>query len=317
MKWLVLLMAVVLALLAWWVRQPDPGPVWLELSELSAEPPLAEHDIFSETKAEPFTFANMDASQEGASAVTKIPATDASSSDDVPAAIATTECPPYSLLEEHPSRPLADEWARNELLFFNWGDEHYRHQDEAVTVLEAQAGNVMAMRALGTYYAFPGLRLEFTEHDGSDIPAPEYAKARFWFYQAALHNVPMMFAFQAFTYQDELSELERNRDEDGNLPEPYHSDKRQLLVTIRALMEFDLWVAPVLEIVRGDNPLFMLADVELTAQEQQQLAEQLSDLQSEWRFHRSQLGQTERIEIEMPAAVKEWIDLLRQTEQCN
>ncbi|SDZ98524.1 hypothetical protein [Alkalimonas amylolytica] len=314
MKWLVLLMALVLALLAWWVRQPEPSPVWFELSELSAEPQLAEPFIFTEDEAKPFTSDNLDAKQEGAIVVAEVTATDAKSSDDAPAAIATTECPPYALLEEHPSRPLADDWARNELLFFNWTDEHYQHQDLSAIELAAQAGDVLAMRALGVYYAFPMLWPDFAEHDGSDIPVPEYAKARFWLYQAALHNVPMMFAFQALTYQ---AELERYQNEDGILPESFESDKRQLLVTIRALMEFDVWVAPVLEIVRQGNPLFMLADVELTVEEQQQVAEQLDDLQREWRFHRSQLGQADRIEIEMPAAVKEWIDLLHQIHQCN
>lgn len=315
MKWLVSLMAVVLVLLAWWVRQPEPSPVWLELSELSAESPLTEPFTFTETEAEPNGFATLDTHQAEVVAVSQLQITQ-SSSEPLSVAATSAECPPFSLLEEHPAKHLVEDWLRNELLFYNWAEEHYLHQEEAAIVLEAQAGNALAMRALAIYYAAPMLRPEFAGHDSADIPAPEFAKARFWLYQAALHNVPMMFAFQAFTYQDELSVLERNRDEGGILPEPYYSEKRQLLITIRALAEFDLWVTPVLSKVRSGSPLGLDA-IEFTADELQQVQEQLAELQTEWRFHRTQLGQTERIDIEMPIAVAEWFDVLKHFEQCN
>lgn len=316
MKWLVSLMAVVLVLLAWWVRQPEPGPVWLESSGLPEGSRATDPLTVTDTEIPPFGFATSDVTQDDAAAVPETPAADARQSVEMPAAMTAPQCPSFELLEDHPAKPLVEEWLRNELLFYNWSEEHYLHQDEAAIVLEAQAGNALAMRALAIYYAAPMLRPEFAERDSLDIPAPEYAKARFWLYQAALHNVPMMFAFQAFTYQDELSELERNRDEDGNLPEPYYSEKRQLLVSIRALIEFDLWVAPVLSKVRSGSPLGMDA-IEFSAEELQQVEAQLAGLQTEWRFHRSQLGQTERIDIEMPAAVADWFDVLQRIEQCN
>lgn len=318
MKWFFLLLLLFLLGLGWWVRQPAPD--WMPTADTDA-PVINDNQSGALSPQEALSPAEIPAAE--------FPADEfpAAVSDDVPSpeqsipteknTRATEDCLTLAELENHPGTALAREWLRDALLFYNWGEEHFLLQDEAAILIEAQAGNALAMRALAIYYAAPMLRPEFQQQAPAELPEPSFHQARYWLYQAALHNVPMMFAFQAFTHLDELTALEQNKTADGELPEPYFSQQRQLLVRINALLEFDLWVSPVLEQVRTEPFMFGIADTEFSREEQQLLAAQLDELKSEWRFHRSQLGQPERIEIELPAEVAAAFELFKAAERCQ
>lgn len=313
MKKVLWLLGAALLLVFWWLQSRQELPQQQRVPAPSSEPSLA----VTQTSPAVSTLSQLDSevSPEWAGAQTDREWHENVSPPETAdqSAAESLHCPGVEELHAHPGRSELDTWFQQDLMFNNWSEDFFWQMGEAGMLLEAQAGNVLAMRALALYYGEPGV--ELTDSEQQPEREPDRHQARFWLYQAALADMPTTFTINALLFLDEANQLELTYSEDGVLPEPYFSQHRELQIAALAQKKFDLWVTPVLQQMSAGSASW-LAHLEFSEDEVQQAEEQLAALKAEWRFHRSQRGQSEHIEIQMPPEVAEWFELSRLAAEC-
>lgn len=307
-----LIIIVSLLLTGWLLYSGQTAKPSLSVSHPEPEPAVSTVEVSATTAAEPISdgvehhqpLAELTEQQQG-SAV----------------AAATDKSACAALSKQIDTHPLFKD-------FIAWNEQvspnitHTLHDERSMDqlMLEAQAGDVLAMRTLSRNYRWYALYGHYSTPDASqevnpDIDTSALAKARYWMEQAGLHGYAGAF-FQLATFTQAETQVLIQAEKSGRLSKDEFAERMEEN-DLRTLTYFRLALQMMPNMRDHLYALELMLPKQALPEPRQKLFDDMyQQLEREWRSKRELLGLPAELDIAVPAEFAELVQLNKAKMQC-